>query len=869
MTSRGAGDPPMVGRRAPGAAQLASPPARVGVGWARPSSAWRRGVWRRAARRQHRADPLEPALLRVIDLRGSDRDPAPLLPRAPVEVVAAARSAVRALVEDVAARGDQAVAEAARRFDGVDAPPSAWRATPAELAAAARTLDPGLRAALEDATGRVRAFHEAQRPAPVRFDARPKVHLLQRFEPLARASMYVPSGRGAYPSSVVMNVVPAQAAGVGEVALATPPGPGGRGHPAVLGAAALLGVEEVWLLGGAQAVAALALGTATVPAVDSVTGPGNLYVSLAKQEVAQRVRSDGFAGPTEVCVLADARADPRQVACDLVAQAEHDPLAACLLVTDDPALWRAVEPLLAEEVVAAPHRDRVEKALTGQSAVVLCDDLAAMLRVATAYAPEHLELLVAGARELAGRVRSAGAVFVGEWTPVALGDYAAGTNHVLPTAGTARFAAGLSTLDFLRPVQVAEFDRDALVAAAPTVAALARAENLPAHGRAVQVRVDGAAPPRAAGAAHGSARVRVRDDLADLTPYGAPQLDVPVRLNTNETPYPVPRAVLDDLADAVRGLELHRYPDREATALRAALAGHAGHEPEGTWAANGSNELLQQLLMAYAGPGRCALVVEPSYAMHGLIARATGTRLRTVVQPREAPIAPEKAAAIVAGTGADLTFWCSPNNPTGEAATPELLAAVCEAAPGLVVVDEAYGEFGAAHAAALLGRFPNLVVTRTFSKAFRMAGLRLGYLLADPAVVEGLRLVRLPYHLSTLTQAVGLRALARAAELTDHIAAIRHERERLAAALAGLPGVRVLPSDANFLCFSPPGPPRQVWAALLDRGVLVRDVSGYPTLDRYLRVTVGTPAEDDAFLQALAEAVGELPSPAPDSTRQG
>src|SRR6266540_796543 len=444
VTSRGAGDPPMVGRRAPGAAQLASPPARVGVGWARPSSAWRRGVWRRAARRQHRADPLEPALLRVIDLRGSDRDPAPLLPRAPVEVVAAARSAVRALVEDVAARGDQAVAEAARRFDGVDAPPSAWRATPAELAAAARTLDPGLRAALEDATGRVRAFHEAQRPAPVRFDARPGVRLLQRFEPLARAGVYVPGGRGAYPSSVVMNVVPAQA----------------------------VGVEEVWLLGGAQAVAALALGTATVPAVDSVTGPGNLYVSLAKQEVAQRVRSDGFAGPTEVCVLADARADPRQVACDLVAQAEHDPLAACLLVTDDPALWRAVEPLLAEEVVAAPHRDRVEKALTGQSAVVLCDDLAAMLRVATAYAPEHLELLVAGARELAGRVRSAGAVFVGEWTPVALGDYAAGTNHVLPTAGTARFAAGLSTLDFLRPVQVAEFGRDALAAAAPTVAAL-------------------------------------------------------------------------------------------------------------------------------------------------------------------------------------------------------------------------------------------------------------------------------------------------------------------------------------------------------------------------------------------------------------
>jgi histidinol-phosphate aminotransferase len=264
--------------------------------------------------------------------------------------------------------------------------------------------------------------------------------------------------------------------------------------------------------------------------------------------------------------------------------------------------------------------------------------------------------------------------------------------------------------------------------------------------------------------------------------------------------------------------------------------------------------------MAYAGPGRSALVVEPSYAMHGLIARATGTRLRTVVRPREAEMAPAAAAQVVAEAGADLTFWCSPNNPTGEAATPELLAAVCEAAPGLVVVDEAYGEFGAAHAAALLGRFPNLVVTRTFSKAFRLAGLRLGYLLADPVVVDGLRLVRLPYHLSALTQAVGLRALAHAAELGAHVAVIRQERQRLAAELGRLPGVRVLPSDANFLCFSLPLPPRQVWAALLDRGVLVRDVSGYPTLERHLRVTVGTPAEDDAFLGALAEVLAGAPA---------
>jgi histidinol dehydrogenase len=428
-------------------------------------------------------------VLPVVDLRGSDRDPAELLPRAPAAAVQAARAAVRELVADVAARGDAAVADAARRFDGTEAPPAAWRATAEELTAAERALDPELRAALADAIERVRAFHQAQRPADLVWDGRPGARLVQRFVPLRRVGVYAPGGRAAYPSSVVMNVVPAQAAGVDDVALATPPGPGGRGHPAVLAAARLLGVDEVWLLGGAQAVAALACGTQTVPAVDSVTGPGSLHVALAKREVADRVRVDGFAGPTEIAVLADATADPLHVAVDLVAQAEHDPLAACLLVTDDPGLWKAVEPLLAEEVAAAAHRDRVQAALAGQSAVVLCDDRAAMLRVAEAFAPEHLELLVRDPGELAGRVRNAGAVFVGPWAPVALGDYAAGSNHVLPTGGTARFAAGLSTLDFLRAVQVVEFDRDALAAAAPTVAALAHAEGLPGHGRAVAARL--------------------------------------------------------------------------------------------------------------------------------------------------------------------------------------------------------------------------------------------------------------------------------------------------------------------------------------------------------------------------------------------
>ena len=738
---------------------------------------------------------------------------------------------------------------------GSTPPRPRWRATPDELADAEAALEPELRAALLDAIERARAFHQAQRPADLVWSERPGVRLAQRFVPLRRAGVYAPGGLGAYPSSVVMNVVPAQAAGVDQIALATPPGPGGRGHAAILGAAALLGVDEVWLLGGTQAVAALACGTETVPAVDSVTGPGNLYVALAKREVAGRVRTDGFAGPTEVAVLADATADPLLVAVDLVAQAEHDPLAACLLVTDDADLWKAVEPLLAREVAATAHRDRVEAAFAGQSATVLCDDRAAMLRVAEAFAPEHLELLVADPGELAAQVRNAGAVFVGPFDPGGPGrlrrrhqprppDRRHGPVRLRPVHPRlpAHHAGG-----HLRPRRPGHRRPDGGRPEPGRGPPRPRPGGRRPPGRPDRGGAVSASVPRTAG------RVRVRDDLAGMTPYGAPQLDVPVRLNTNETPYAVPPEILDDLAEAVRGLELHRYPDREATELREALARHAGHGVEGTWAANGSNEVLQQLLLAFAGPGRSALVVEPTYAMHALLARSSGTSLETRVQPRDQLLDPAAAADLVAEAAADLTFWCSPNNPTGEATGPEVLAAVCAAAPGLVVVDEAYGEFGTSHAAALLSRHPNLVVTRTFSKAFRMAGLRLGYLLADPSVVDGIRLVRLPYHLSALTQAVGLRALHHKGVLMSHVAATERERERVAAALDRLPGVRVLPSDANFLCFETPLDPRRLWQGLLDRGVLIRDVSRYPTLERHLRVTIGTPDEDDAFLTALTE----------------
>jgi len=363
----------------------------------------------------------------------------------------------------------------------------------------------------------------------------------------------------------------------------------------------------------------------------------------------------------------------------------------------------------------------------------------------------------------------------------------------------------------------------------------------------------------------------LRDDLRGAEPYGAPQLDVAVRLNTNENSYPVPPRVAAAIASALaaEAAGLNRYPDREAAALRRDLAAYLGHGlgPDQVWAANGSNEVLQQVLQAFGGPGRTALGFTPAYSMHPLLAVATGTGWVDGHRGEDFGVTPEAAAAQVRRHDPDVVFLCSPNNPTGTALGLDTVRAVVEAARGMVVVDEAYAEFaraGTPSALTLLPEAPRLVVTRTMSKAFALAGARVGYLAAAAPVVDALRLVRLPYHLSSLTQAAARAALAHAAELLATVAAVKAQRDRIVAALGGL-GLTVVPSDANFVLFGGMPDSRALWQALLDRGVLVRDVG----LPGWLRVTAGTPAETGAFLDALSAALAgaaEAPAPHQEST---
>lgn len=857
--------------------------------------------------------------MRILDLRGqklpSDLDG--LLPRPQVDTTEAVKL-VSPLVEAVRQRGARALYELDERFDGVR--PASLRVPAAAMERALSDLDPQVRQALEVAIRNARVAHTAQIPVPSVTEVVPGGLVYQRWVPLGRVGLYVPGGLAVYPSSVVMNVVAAQVAGVGSMVVATPPQKqfGGLPHPVTLAACALLGVDEVIAVGGAQAIAALAYGftdpggdtTYVCRPVDKVTGPGNVYVAAAKRLVQSVCGIDAEAGTTEIAILADSAANPDLVAADLISQAEHDPAAASVLVTESDVLVQEVQGALKHRIPTTANAERVDTALNGpQSALVLVSNLEDAVRVVQAYAPEHLEIHTRDPLEVSEQITTAGAVFLGANTPVPLGDYVAGSNHVLPTGGTARYASGLNVTQFLRSMQVVDYSHDALAQVTPALVALANSEGLPAHGEAALARF--AAPPTGGSdtkdepAMPAPLSLPWREELAGMRPYGAPMLDVPVRLNVNENPFSPPPAVTEAIASAVREAcaNLNRYADRDAVELRLDLADYVNAEADVSldwrqvWAANGSNEVMLQLLQAFGGPGRTAMAAWPTYSMYEEYARDTNTRFVLAGRDELPPGQPVSAEEPDSCGGSDIpgdsgptasggipvfdaegliaamkrvrpavVFVPSPNNPTGQSVSTADLRQILRASTwtgpagpngtaraSIVIVDEAYAEFrppGEPSAIELLGQFPNLVVTRTLSKAFAAAGLRLGYLVASQRIVHEVQKVRLPYHLSLVTQAAARAALGFAGDQTQQIALIRQERDALATWLAER-GLEVAPSSANFLLFGPIADPHRVWEQLVSSGVLIREVGPAG----YLRVTVGTPEENQAFKAALEEAL--------------
>lgn len=432
-------------------------------------------------------------IIRLLDLRGqviSAEVVARELPRAAIDMAAAVED-VRPLVSQIRNEGASALVELAKKFDGIDINPI--QVTSDELSQALNVLDLDLKTSLEIAIDRVRTVSELGKPKGFSAELAAGAIVQQRYQPIDSVGLYVPGGKAVYPSSVIMNVVPAQVAGVKKLAIATPGQKefGGRAHPIVLATAALLGVQDVYVIGGPAAVIAFAYGIPEIglDPVDLVTGPGNLYVTAAKRLLRGVIAIDSEAGPTEVMVIADSTAKAEFVAADLISQAEHDELAAAVLITDSEEFAQKVMDSLAELVVNTSNKDRVLAAFSGQqSAVVLVDDLNQAAEIANFYATEHLELQTASNDELLGKISNAGAIFIGDFSPVSLGDYLAGSNHVLPTGGQARFGSGLGVHTFLRPQQVINYSESALSEVANNVVAIADSEGLQAHGDAIRIR---------------------------------------------------------------------------------------------------------------------------------------------------------------------------------------------------------------------------------------------------------------------------------------------------------------------------------------------------------------------------------------------
>jgi len=741
------------------------------------------------------------------------------------------RAGAAEVVLEVQSRGDQAVLELTERFDGVRL--AGTRVPIAEMRAALERLDPRLRQALTQAASHIEAVHSAQRFREEPVDVVRGVRVWREWRPLARVGLYVPGGRTVYPSSVLMLAIPARLAGCAEIVLCSPPRADGKIAPSVLAAAALAGVTEVHAVGGAQAIAAMAYGTASVARVDKIFGPGNAYVTAAKLLVYGDVAIDMPAGPSEIVVMADGSVPAAWVEADLVAQAEHSPDSVAILVTTDPSLADAMARLVADQLAG---QVRIITAASSEQALAFIND----------FAPEHLTLACRQPERFLPSVRAAGSVFLGPFAPAAAGDYATGANHVLPTGGSSRAFSGLGLDAFGRTMPVQLLDDAGLQRLRPIVETLASAEALAAHRDSVAARGAGRAPSPPFG------WPRPRQAIASLQPYeweppsariakeaGVPE-DAVIRFDTNTVPWP--GAAIADLPP----LALQEYPDTSYGALTDALHAYAGVAAEMITVGAGADEILDLLAKAFIGAGDPVVVSRPTYPMFQIVSGISGGR---VIAVPTAGLRLDLEPFLRSARQARLTWLCNPNNPTGELLPLTVVEQLLGATAGVVAVDEAYFEFSGVTAAELLGRFENLVIVRTLSKAFGLAGVRVGYALAGPVISDTLRRVRPPGSISVLSEALGVRALSDQPAMRHRVTQIIEAREVLQDDLSRL-GLEVLSSAGNFLLVRSG---RDAAAPLLRSGLVVRTFPPGSPLDGYIRITVRTPEANARLVQALRD----------------
>ena len=748
---------------------------------------------------------------------------------------------VRPIMDAVHEHGDVALHEYGHRFDGVDLEELAVSA--AEVAEACTRVPQELREAICSAYANILDFHLIQSGETARCrETAPGVYCEQHTLPIRSVGLYVPGGQAPLFSTVLMLAVPAAVAMCKEVVLCTPPGKDGKVNPAILFAADLCGVKRIFKVGGAQAIAAMTYGTASVPRVDKIFGPGNAYVTAAKQLASLAgVAIDMPAGPSEVEVLADESCVPAFVAADLLSQAEHGPDSQAMLVTTSAAVAEAVAAEVEKQLAALPRKEIAAKSIANSRIIVLADKQDC-IDFTNAYGPEHLIIAMKGVPTLS--VSNAGSIFVGNYSCESAGDYASGTNHTLPTMGCVRAYSSLCVDSFQRKMTVQTITPLGIRSIGRTVELMAEAEHLSAHARAMTLRIQAVAAQPQEEQGTGIARL-VRPNILKLKPYSSARDEYAgkaahVFLDANECPHNAPN---------------NRYPDPLQWELKQKISAYKGVAPERIFLGNGSDEAIDLIFRTFCTPGVDSVVaIHPSYGMYEVCADINNVHYIKFML---------KAGYQFDGTAfaehcrdiAKVAFLCSPNNPTGNLLPLAEIRKVLDSFRGIVVVDEAYIDFApeGSSVVSLLDEYPRLIVLNTFSKAWASAGIRLGMALAHPEVIALFNKVKYPYNVNILTQRAAMERLDHMDEIRAWVDEALSERSRMMQAVAALPICKqVYPSDANFFLARVTDACR-IYDALVEQGIIVRNRHRIMMCENCLRITIGTPAENDELLAALKQ----------------
>lgn len=776
-----------------------------------------------------------------------DRQSWQALCRRPADPAIDSSTMAKTVFDAVERTGDAAVLEYIRQYEGRVA--TTLAVDPHVIEQCAEQLSVELKNAIGLAADNIRRFHQSQRESVRRVEPMSGVTCWRESRPVERVGIYIPGGSAPLFSTVLMLAIPAQLAGCREIVLCTPADASGNIHPAILYAARLTGVSQVFAVGGMQAIAAMAMGTATIPKADKIFGPGNQYVTAAKNHAFSRgVAIDLPAGPSEVLIIADSTAVPAFVAADLLSQAEHGPDSQVTLLSDDEALIDATLIELGLQLDRLPRKDIAARAL-GCSQAILLPAVTDCFSFSNLYAPEHLIIAMDDAENYVPDVSSAGSVFLGHYSCESAGDYASGTNHTLPTNGAARSYSGVSLDSFVKKISFQHISREGLAAIGPAIELMAEAENLRAHREAVTIRLTADTPQTNHMTTSSRQRIYprtlgqlVRPNILQLSPYSGN------RSGTEET-----KTIYLDANESPSGPAdvYNRYPDAAQVKLKARIAALQSVAEERIFLGNGSDEIIDLCFRIFCRPGvDKAITFGPTFSMYNVIAQLNDVELVELpldgnFQPRQ-----ELLSQFQSDENVRLLLLCSPNNPTGNSF--DELEALVQNFRGITLIDEAYIEFSARPSfLEKLAAYPNVIVCQTFSKAHALAGARIGKAFASKEIIRLLNAVRMPYNISTLNQDAALVALDDEGCVMQRKGAMLAERIKVMSALSANPLVaHIYPTDANFILVRV-ADPSGVCTALQEQGILVRNQSA--AIPGCIRITIGSSNENERLIDAINE----------------